>query len=393
MRSSSLPQKIVSCYMLVLILFMGYNMLQLPKAPYYAVRLIYMLVVALFAIKVASRDFKKSSGTRLYIGYLVYLFFSFFWLFAYGLPFSLVPDALMSGLFPMLFFFVGSEEKKETLFESPFYKYYFWGCVFLFICSIYLFVAAPSWYIQWKIEGAPEGYEENIKFLGAMSGFSISGYLVGYTALFAFCYLLFKFQSKASKPYDIVLVFIVAFCLIFSQARVAILMAILVLLWHLMKTLSLKTLILVLIVVVPIIFVIINIVSNNDMLSAMFDIFTSKVEGSSEDTRYESGIELLSQQTNYIFGHGYGAGGHKADSLGLPAVTDFEYVKLFYETGIIGFIWFIIVVIKAIFRKPVFSFEFFIITFYLLAMLVANPLTADATMGPVFWYTLGRKLT
>ena len=372
---------------------MGYNMLQLPKAPYYAFRLFYMLIVVVYAIKVASRSFASSSYTRLFVGYFIYLIFSFLWIVLDSLPFSLIPDALMSGLFPMLFFFVGTSEKKEPFNEAPFYKYYFWGCIFLFVCSIYLFVTAPSWYIQWKIDGAPEGYEENIKYLGAMSGFSVSGYLVGYTALFAFSYLLFKFKTQTSRPYDIILIFIVAFCLIFSQARVAILMATLVLLWYMTQTLNLKTLVVVVIVIVPVVFLLINIVSNNDLLSSMFDIFTSKVESSSEDTRYQSGIELLSQQTNFIFGHGYGAGGHKADTLGLPSVTDFEYFKLFYETGIIGFIVFLVLIFKSLAQKPLFSFEFFIIIFYLLAMLIANPLTADATMSPIFWYAIGRRIT
>lgn len=386
-------KKLVSSYMLVLILFMGYNMLQLPKAPYYAIRFLLMFIVAVYTIRIAVKNFASSSGTRLFVFYFLYLVFSFIWILIDGLPHSLILDALMSGLFPMLFFFVGSTEKDIPTLDAPFYKFYFWGCVFLFICSIYLFVTMPFWYLDWKITGAPEGYEENVKYLSAMSGFSVTGYLVGYSSLFAFCYLLFKFKSKKSKAYDIALLFIVVFCLVFAQARVAILMAVIVLLWYILTTLNVKTILVVFAIVIPAIFILINIVSNNELLSSVFEIFTSKVEGASGDTRYESGLLLLSQQTNFIFGHGYGSGGHKADTLGLPSVTDFEYVKIFYETGIIGFVLFLAIIFKAIAKKPRISLESFIIIFYLLAMLIANPLTADATMSPVFWYAVGRRLT
>lgn len=392
MSLSFTTKKIVSSYMLISILFFGYNMLQLPKMPYFAIRFILMLIVAVYALSIIGRNFKNNLGIRLFLGYFLYLVFSFIFIFIYDYPVSLITDAVLSGLFPMLFFLVGVEDKNVPLFENRFYRYYFWGTIFLFICSIYLFVTMPSWYMSWKISMLPDEWQENPRVLGAMSGFSGSGYLVGYSALFSFCYLLFRIKFKTTKKYDYILLFVVVFCLIFSQVRVAILAAVIVLLWYIFTTLNLKNFFLLMAAGILLVAVFSYIVTNSETLSTLFDFFTSKVEGASEDTRYETGLALLSKQTNFIFGHGYGSGGHEADTLGLPSVTDFEYVKLFYETGIIGFVMFIAIIFKVFSRKPRISFELFIIMFYLIAMFIANPLTADATMSPVFWYAVGRRL-
>lgn len=397
MSISISTKKIVSSYLLITILFFGYNMLQLPKAPYFALRFLLMFIVVVYAFKYLNRDFKRSPGVRLFLLYFIYLTFSFLFILYYDYPLELIPDAIMSGLFPMVFFFIGVEDKKTALFESDFYKCYFGGALFLFVCSIYLFVTVPSWYMEWKISMQPDEWQDNIKVLSTMSGFSASGYLVGYTALFAFCYLLFRFKSKKASKFDYLFLFIIVFCLIFSQARVAILMAAIILLWYAKSTLKIKNLLIIGVVVIVFVLIFNYIISNSELLSELFNVLSSKVEGTSEDTRYETGLTLLSKQTNFLFGHGYGSGGHKADTLGLPSVTDFEYVKLFYETGIIGFVLFSVIIIKTIKvcidTKPNYSFELCIICFYLLAMLIANPLTADATMSPVFWYAIGRVLS
>lgn len=393
MSISNIAKKITASYMLIAILFFGYNMLQLPKLPYFAIRLLIMLIVSVYAISVIKHSFNKKKGVRIFVYYIIYQVFTFIFIFFYNYPVSLIPDAVMSGLFPMLFFFVGSADKEDSLFGNDFYKYYFWGCIFMFVCSIYLFLTMPSWYLEWKSTMVIEEYENNLNILGSMSGFSGSGYLVGYTALFSFCYLIFKFKTKDANKLDIFLMFIVVFCLFFSQVRVAMLMAIVILLWYLLTTLNIKSIVVLLLVVVPVTVVLIRVISNSELLLDLSNIVTSKIEVASNDKRYETGIELLSQQTNYLFGHGYGSGGHKARSLGLLGVTDFEIVKVFYETGIIGFIFFFAIAFKALLKKPRFCFEFFIVAFYMLAMLIANPLTADATMSPIFWYAVGRRIT
>ena len=392
MSISKFAKNVATGYMLIAILFFGYNMLELPKMLYYAARLLIMAIVAFYAFNVIIHNVNRSSGIRLFLGYFLYACFTLVFLIGNKYASSLITEALMSGLFPMLFFFVGAVDSKEDLFNNKFYKYYFWGCIFMFVCSIYLFVTMPSWYIEWKRTMVIEEYEDNIKIIGSMSGFSGSGYLVGYTALFAFCYLLFKYKGKTAKTIDYLLMMIVVFCLVFSQARIAIFMAAVILLWYLATSLSLKTFVITIVVTIPFLIVLNHIISNSEIISGMFEILTEKVEAASDDKRYETGIALLSEQTNYLFGQGYGTGGHKARSLGLIGVTDFEYAKLFYETGIIGFLYFIIIAFKALSKKPRFTFEFFIIAFYLLAMLIANPLTAEATMSPVFWYALGRVI-
>ncbi len=396
MYSSFSSKNIVSYYLLISILFFGYNILQLPKMPYFALRLLLMLIVVFYVIN-KKNSVVKSNSIQLFSGYFIYLFFTLFLFFVNGSPVELIPEALISGLFPMLFFFVGTVDKNESVFESRFYKYYFGGSIILFFCSVYLFVTMPSWYLEWKISMQPEEWQENINILGTMSGFSGSGYLVGYTAFFSFCYILFKFKTKVAKKVDILYLSVVVFCMIFSQVRIAFLTSAIVLIWYFKTALTKRNFIIIIVTSLAFIFVINYIVTNSETLNALFDMFFSKLERTAEDSRYKTGFTLLSQQTNYLFGHGYGTGGHKANLLELPSVTDFEYVKLFYETGLVGFMLFLIINVKAIcvffHKRPRYDFEMCIILFYLLAMLVANPLSAEATMSPIYWYALGRVIS
>ena len=396
MRISLSAKSIVTGYMLISILYFFYNMLQLPKLPYFAIRFLLMLVVVFYVIRIIKCNINKSKNLALFLCYCLYLVFTFVFIFLNNYPIALIPEAIMEGIFPMLFFFVALDEKQKPLCEVKFYNYYFIGSIILFVCSIYLFVTLPSWYIDWKRSMLPESLQDEILIMGAMSGPASTGYLVGYVAYFSFCFLLFKFYYKETKKYEIILLYIVGFCLLFSQVRVALLTAAVVLLWYLKKTLSPRSFMILAAIMICFGLLFIYIVNQSEFLSAMLDTIAYKLDQTSDGSRFNTGFVLLSKQSNYIFGHGYGSGGNVANGMGLPSVTDAEYFKLFYETGIIGFCFFIVLVIKTLLRikanKRIYMFEFFIIFFYLVAMLVADPLSLSAMMSNVFWYAIGRVL-
>lgn len=94
-----------------------------------------------------------------------------------------------------------------------------------------------------------------------------------------------------------------------------------------------------------------------------------------------------------LFGLGMGSCGHAAHYAGCEAITDVEYMKLFYEFGMFGIslLGFIIVstLIRGIKRIKYLLGEVLILLYYLAAGIGSDSLTFFI-FSVMFWYTLGR---
>lgn len=103
---------------------------------------------------------------------------------------------------------------------------------------------------------------------------------------------------------------------------------------------------------------------------------------------------VMEGQTDYVFGHGLGAGGHLANSIGVkPAVCDGSYFKILLETGLLSIILFLYLIIHSLLlsikSRTFFSTESMIVFFFMFTFIGANVI--DFTyITPLFWYAIGR---
>lgn len=104
--------------------------------------------------------------------------------------------------------------------------------------------------------------------------------------------------------------------------------------------------------------------------------------------------EVMSSMQFFLFGHGLGAGGVGVRKYGFPGISDMQYVKMFYENGIIGAVLFIGIINRAIIRGfkkiKLYMTEIAIILFILLAMLGSNSLSIYYMIVYPFWYAIGK---
>lgn len=95
-----------------------------------------------------------------------------------------------------------------------------------------------------------------------------------------------------------------------------------------------------------------------------------------------------------MFGDGFGRYSHEALTFNLPAITDCEYLKIIHETGVIGFILFVIIIIRSLFNgirhSNIYMFEMMIVIMYSIAMIGADPISSDLMQPWFFWFCVGR---
>lgn len=94
--------------------------------------------------------------------------------------------------------------------------------------------------------------------------------------------------------------------------------------------------------------------------------------------------------TKYPFGIGLGAGGHKAYSYGFSVVNDNNYLRILVELGILGFISFIVLAIKALHRCFVLKMSHIavVLVTYLIAAMGSNVFDLFYSSF-IFWMFLG----
>lgn len=391
---SEYRDNLVKSYFLIEILLYGAVMIGIPRIITFGTRLILLAVVTSESVNFLRKCYKIKLHARLVWWYILYLFITALFSLFESYPAGIYIEAINQGVIPILFFFIAYKYKDVRFEEDPLLRRYLYACLFMYACSLYLFFTMPSWYIEWKKSILPEEWQNNLAILSVLSGFSGTGYLVGYTSFFAFSFLVIRYIYGSGTRYDFLYLCITSLCMLLSQTRASLFMSLALLTWVILSKLTGRKRFYAIIAVIMILSSIIYLLNNNEAVSEVSNIFASKLEGTSSSSRYDTGIKLLSYQTNYLFGHGYGTGGNVANGLGYPSVTDCEYFKLFYETGLVGITFFFTIIInfyrKVLRCKKRYMFELFIVSFYLLAMNIADPLSVAPMMSPVFWYSIGR---
>lgn len=297
---------------------------------------------------------------------------------------------------------------------------YQWGCIFFYfigkhsaleimnilknmrlpmlftsICGLYCFLLRPEWYLTMKMSLVNGANQNDIIVMGEafrLSSLWAHPYYFTYAlAIYSpyILYLLFS-EKKSNKAFLYIEVSILSICLILAQLRVVIFCVIIFILYNMYvykrnaRTLFFK-IIFFSIFALFIGGIIVNFIEVNTLSYIIEHISSLNLNSRLKATA--GGIAL---DTN--FGGGFGRYSIAARTVNMFALIDSEYQKILAETGLAGFMLFMIIVLltipQLINKKKCYA-EKMIIFFYLIAAIGASCLSNPSQYPFIFWFALG----
>lgn len=326
--------------------------------------------------------------------YFLYLCVSVIWLVGGGLPFSVFADEFVCSGLPVLFYLAGRWSDKTE-------KVYLWfliAVLFLGFLGLILYVLAPQFYVDylfnWGYISKADVPTMRVRLysvtgstvLGALSvaGMAVSGGVV------------IRFGKRLLGMISILLCFGFAFL---SSQRAAMFVAILMLLFfnYLVffefKMFARKYFVIELLVIV-LGFAAITVLKYD--LAYKFAARLLSLPGA-VGQRSEQWVAAVNNMHSFWIGNGLGANGHKALEYPLTfVVADGGLVKMFCESGIVGFSFFLYLLIT-LFRKAAGKVKECFVELSLISALVlisigSNVLSFQA-VTPIFWFAVGTLAT
>ena len=352
----------------------------------------------------------RYQGAKLFLVFFFLVFFSFIQYIYNGVPIVCYISDVSNYVGAMLFFFIGIRDDR---LGRSFYEKLLYATAIVFVLGLICYILTPAWYINRYLDFYNN--TESISYSGAYSEndmltklrfsafFGIS-YPVSHFSVFAAAIAIFDigYSKGRKKVLSIVLLIIAVISSVAcmhraSMAGIAICLIMFVYFNHITHQDSINRAILLLGLLV-IIGIIIYLPSMNDRMTDLFNMLTARVDdnmnlGKALDERKNT-RELMTIMRFYLFGHGLGSGGPGVREYGLPGIADMQYIKMFFENGIIGAVLFIMVIAGALGRGirniKYYLTEVSIILFILVAMLGSNSLSIYYLIVFPFWYAVGR---
>lgn len=347
-------------------------------------------------------------GKRLFITWLILNLSSIIMYVFNEMPINCYAYALQYYLFPMLFFFIGSD---ETIIDDGFYKTFWVASAFFFIVGLYLYFVMPPFYVAFQAEawgnawytGSAGFNEDNIASVLRFSSFVTSSYvtsaLSNSTIAVSFGFLFRKCNINHSYLYALAFICIIG--AILCQQRIAMASVVLILIvFSYYGKKNGNSIIFSFTLCCFVLFVmLIGLSFADDRLYVIFEMITNRLDsmnfGKAMSERSGQYVVAYNEILDYfITGKGMGAGGHAAAMNGYVGVCDGEFVHLFFEFGFIGaivFVPFIIATLKrglAHFKEL--CVETVVVVYLLLSGIGENVLSLSYLIGPIFWFCAGR---
>lgn len=366
-------------------------------------------VLTVEAIKIG---IKKGRSSFFILSANIFILYSLLTVICYlfnDAPLSCFFDTFRSFVFPLIFAYLGYQFSIGRDFD----KWYVFGCTFCFLVGFYLYLEAPSYYVAFMAEVRANAFnassvidESNVMDFARFSSFFTTSYAVSCLSIPALVMSL-AFSSRCSGRKKVLFVvcaissFIAA---ILSQQRIAMGFAIVVVVFWLFYSRKIDrkrkkfTIVLVFLVLFVFIYFGFRMITNLEWYDRVFDLvsgqfgrmsFTEAMSGRMEQyTTFDRLTDL-----SLIFGLGLGSCGHAAEAAGLKSITDGEFLKLFYEFGLVGCFFLAMVIVPSLYRGlkyfKYYYAEVIIVIFYLAAGIGSDSLTFFI-FSIMFWYSLGR---
>ena len=324
-----------------------------------------------------------------------------------GRPISLVRDDLMNMFPAMLFVWVGMADNRS---ENTFYKKFliYGGIIFAIGLSCYL--GNMGWYMARMAEARnqlayidSDSYNaDNIWGSLRFCSFFSDSYQVSHFSAFGVGAALFFVNSTSRFKYDYIYLSIFALACLLCQHRVAIAVCIAAFVFFFFYKRLFFNIHFWAVIAIMATFIVSAVSCLGVTLDDNMELLIEKVLGrlkemtfsqAMEGSRTEQAARLLRDFHSLFVGEGLGSASPVAAYFGFSCIADGAYVKLLFETGIIGLSFFIYIAIITIVRGlKKFSYLFidlFVICFTLVAMTGSNTLTMGYLLTIPFWYALG----
>ncbi len=361
---------------------------------------------AIAALKVATTS-TKSRFIVLLNTFVVYCLITALWYIFNDAPFACFVAGFKVFLFPMVFAYLGFNDKGGDKFN----KWFMYGCLFCFLMGLYLYIAVPAYYSEYLMQNLENSWNMstenrdvyNVIDYTRFGSFLGSSYAIQYfgipALIMAFVYAVRgNVQMNKWLIYTLALVAFVASIL--SQQRMAIAWAFFVPIFVGAYNATkgnfkvLKIVIISLIVIIAL--------AGTVMSLERFDVVSEMVGNRFDNMNFAEAMDARDGQVqnfsrgtafSLIFGLGLGSCSSQAGAFGLQGVYDSEFPKIFFELGFVGITLFLSVILPTILRGlKYFKYlymELMIVMFYLVAGIGSDSLTFFI-YDVMFWYSVGR---
>lgn len=373
------------------------------------VKLAVILVTIYYSGRIVRHISSKGDFFKLFTFYYLYCTFSIIWYSVNGVPINCYLNEFFNSLPAMFFVYVGMADKRGN---GKFFERFVRFCSIAMLIGLLLYLTTPSWYVQRSVE-----VYENQWFQGSVSedsllatmrfcGFFKSVYEADMYAMVALSAALFFFYSNQKRGNDILIYLMILINLvaaILTQQRIAMVSASFSFIFYIIygfvrkkEKKSSKIIVRTLFISVCLLaFVVAFMGDRIEQIQLLLEDRKDNMNIATAMSERANQHETIWQNWSLpIFGLGAGSGGSTAGFYHLPHINDGGYLQLLYEYGVVGFFFFLLIMIKTLFRAirylKYYLTEIVIICFLLVAMIGSNTLTLGFMITIPFWYSVGR---
>ena len=347
----------------------------------------------------------QTQNTRIFTIFVLLVTFSFFQYLYNGKPISGYVTDISNYVAAMLFFYIGaSDERPGRLF----YKKLLYSTAIVFALGLICYVLTPTWYVMRHLDminnSSMVEYDEynvvdKLRFSAFFDSYSVSHLSVFASAIAIFSVIYCKGREKMVAFICLIVALLSSVASMHRASMIGSLFAFAMYAYYNHRSKRVKYNIYLGLIVLLFAGIFLYFFSNiGDRADTIHEMFTSRVDDNMslgkalEERKFTK--ELMASMQFYIFGHGLGSGGVEMRAYGFPGVSDMQYIKMFYENGIVGAVLFLWIIYRSLLKGikyiKIYITEVIIILFILVAMLGSNSLSIYYFIVFPFWYAVGR---
>lgn len=318
-------------------------------------------------------------------------------------PYNILYKVGVTGeMIPMFAYFIGKSEfcNNDKIFEKG-------VCVIAIvsIIGLWLYITQPAWYLNFRLSRIDNITDHAYLEMTRLSAFWEYPYWVSYGVAILYCFVLGQtlIEHKLSKKIGYSLLFFFAIISLLTQQRASIGIIVLATIVYNIYNRKINNKsyagIIKVCIIISFVLILLYLIISHFLDETRIDfIFSKFIELNERDNFIEDRAGIFDNMHDVpisFWGDGLGLYSHSADSMGLKHyITDQGYMKMIYETGIIGSVLRIIIIatcfLKGLRDKRIYYFEITVIIMIMVSLFGANSLSSMQMHNIIFWICCGR---